>query len=73
MKSPTLLVLHNENIVKYVRLLLDWYIFNVAAIGREQIEGEVEKGLRTENGKSFKIEIDLMTTETSINLILERH
>ena len=73
MKSPTLLALLNEYIAKNVRLLLDRYLFNVAVIGRKQIEGEVEKSLRTRNGKSYKVKIDLMTTETSINLILKRY
>ena len=68
-----MLTLLNEYIAKYFRLLLDRYIFNVAITGTKQIEGEVEKSLRTKNGKSFKVKIDLMTTETSINLILERY
>ena len=62
-----------EYIPKYFRHLLDRDIFDVAITGRKQIEGEVEKSLRTKNGKSFKVKIDLMTTETSINLILERY
>ena len=73
MKSPTLLTLLNEYIGKYVRLLLDRYKFNVAVSGRKQIKGEVEKSLRTKNDESFKVKIDLMTTKTSINLILERY
>ena len=68
-----MLTLLNEYIAKYFRLLLDQDIFDLAITGRKQIEGEVEKSLRTKNGKSFKFKIDLMTTETSINLIIESY
>ena len=68
-----MLALLREYISKYVRLLLDQYVFNFAVIGRKQIEGEVEKSFRTKNVKLFKVKIDLMTTKTSINLILERY
>ena len=68
-----MLTLLNKYIAKYFRLLLDRDIFDVAITGRKQIEGEVKKSLRTKNGKSFKVKIDLMTTETSINLILQRY